>query len=101
MSNQVNRIIVINPGDNVAVALGVPIRAGEEVSDGSRTVLALGDIPSGHKIALCGIAQGEYIIKYGEKIGNASADIKIGEHVHTHNVADTTEQIVAEEGTGR
>ena len=26
------------------------------------------------------------IIKYGERMGHATRDIQVGEHVHTHNV---------------
>ncbi len=40
----------------------------------------------GHKYAIRDISAGENIIKYGQPIGHATADIKIGEHVHTHNV---------------
>lgn len=40
----------------------------------------------GHKYALTDIACGENVIKYGSPIGHATADIKAGEHVHTHNV---------------
>jgi altronate hydrolase len=40
----------------------------------------------GHKYALADIACGENVIKYGSPIGHATADIKAGEHVHTHNV---------------
>ena len=40
----------------------------------------------GHKYALTDIACGENVIKYGSPIGHATADIKKGEHVHTHNV---------------
>jgi altronate dehydratase len=47
---------------------------------------ALEGIPFGHKIALIDLKKGDPIIKYGEKIGLASRDIKIGEWVHTHNV---------------
>ncbi len=44
-------------------------------------------LENGHKYALCDIKKGENIIKYGNPIGHATADIKEGEHVHTHNVA--------------
>lgn len=44
------------------------------------------DLSTGHKIALRDIACGENIIKYGFPIGHATADIKKGESVHTHNV---------------
>ncbi len=44
------------------------------------------NIADGHKYAICDIANGENIIKYGQPIGHAACDIKMGEHVHTHNV---------------
>ena len=43
-------------------------------------------IPAGHKYALRPIAEGEYVIKYGEIIGRATQNIAEGEWVHTHNV---------------
>ncbi len=47
---------------------------------------AQGNVPAGHKIALCDIAKGDYVIKYGAPIGRASTDIKCGEWVHSHNL---------------
>ncbi len=44
------------------------------------------NLSDGHKYALCDIAAGENIIKYGNPIGHATADIKAGEHIHTHNM---------------
>ena len=44
------------------------------------------NLEDGHKYALCPIKAGEQIIKYGNPIGHATADIAAGEHVHTHNV---------------
>lgn len=44
------------------------------------------NLEDGHKYALCDIAEGENIIKYGNPIGHAICDIKKGEHVHTHNI---------------
>jgi (2R)-sulfolactate sulfo-lyase subunit alpha len=44
------------------------------------------DVPIGHKIALNDIHTGDTIIKYGQDIGKAVADIKKGEHVHVHNI---------------
>ncbi len=76
------RYIVISENDNVAVAL-VPLEKGFELSDG--TVLKE-NIDLGHKIALKDIKAGEAIIKYGNLIGIATADISAGEHVHTHNI---------------
>ncbi len=44
------------------------------------------NIGDGHKYAVRDIAVGENVIKYGMPIGHATADIKKGEHVHTHNL---------------
>ncbi|MDT0478182.1 UxaA family hydrolase, partial [Streptomyces sp. DSM 41014] len=43
------------------------------------------DIVRWHKFALCGIAKGKNVIKYGLPIGHALADIAPGEHIHAHN----------------
>lgn len=40
----------------------------------------------GHKYALCDIAEGEQVIKYGYPIGVAATNIKKGEWVHSHNL---------------
>ncbi|WP_319799766.1 UxaA family hydrolase [Roseobacter weihaiensis] len=44
-------------------------------------------IPFGHKVALCRIAKGSEVIKYGVVIGRATSAIRQGEHVHVHNIA--------------
>lgn len=44
------------------------------------------NLDTGHKIALRDIKCGENIIKYGYPIGHATADIKLGETVHTNNL---------------
>ena len=51
-----------------------------------RTVRSTEEIKLGHKIALRPIAKNEKIIEYGDVIGIATQDIRIGEHVHTHNL---------------
>lgn len=65
--------------------------AGGEVAvtvDGATlAIMLLQAIPPGHKFALEDIAPGGDITKYGETIGQATAPIKRGEHVHLHNVA--------------
>ena len=80
-----SNVIRIHDNDNVAVALS-PIPAGEVITAGGITVAAVEDIPQGHKIALCDIAEGENVIKYGFPIGHTLADVKTGSHVHTHNM---------------
>ena len=41
--------------------------------------------PIGHKIALKDLKKGDTVFKYGEDIGIITADVKKGDHVHTHN----------------
>jgi altronate hydrolase len=80
-----NTFIKISPSDDVVVALQ-PLKAGQVLEiDGSKITI-LDDIPFGHKIALRNIAAGENIIKYGLPIGCAVSNIKIGAHIHTHNL---------------
>jgi len=43
-------------------------------------------IPYGHKFALRFIPQGQEILKYGEVIGRATADIQSGCHAHVQNI---------------
>ena len=83
------RAIIINPKDNVANALA-NISKGEKVKvrcDSEKMEIQVKqNIRFGHKFAIKSIKKGEKIVKYGEIIGQASRDIKIGEHVHVHNV---------------
>jgi (2R)-sulfolactate sulfo-lyase subunit alpha len=44
------------------------------------------DIPLGHKVALRDFEVGDFVTKYGQDIGKVVATIKMGEHVHTHNL---------------
>ncbi|HBA51066.1 MAG TPA: altronate hydrolase [Lachnospiraceae bacterium] len=53
---------------------------------GMREVVALEEIPAGHKMAICHVPQGGEIIKYGYRIGDAKEEIKPGAWIHTHNL---------------
>ena len=80
-----NDLVRITEKDLVAVALK-PLSAGQRLSYGSGEVTLLEDLPMGHKVALRDIRKGEPVIKYGFPIGEATADIPEGGHVHTHNL---------------
>jgi altronate dehydratase len=84
----VKAALVISDRDNVATALE-PLAAGRRLELGEQVVTLLEDVPSGHKVALCPIAAGQPVVKYGSPIGLASADIAAGAHVHTHNLASS------------
>jgi altronate dehydratase small subunit len=83
------QVIIINEKDNVATTLK-GLSAGAEVSvevqGRLHKIRLLSDIPMGHKFALKDLEEGEAIIKYGEPIGQSTARISRGEHVHVHNV---------------
>lgn len=79
------RILQISPEDNVGVATET-IRAGESVKIGGESIVIADRVPTGHKLALVPIAGGEKVVKYGFPIGSATADIRPGEYIHTHNL---------------
>ncbi len=86
------KAIVLNNKDNVATALA-DLAQGDtvdlEVDKKPISVKLLNPIQFGHKFSLVDIKSGSPILKYGEVIGEATKDIKAGEHVHVHNVAST------------
>ncbi len=87
--------ILINEKDNVATALAA-LKAGTtasvDVQGRMEKIKLLSDIPMGHKFALRDIREGEAVIKYGEPIGQSTAKIRRGEHVHVRNVASETKK---------
>jgi (2R)-sulfolactate sulfo-lyase subunit alpha len=44
------------------------------------------DIPIGHKIAIKDLNKDDTVIKYGVDIGRTISQIKVGDHLHVHNV---------------
>lgn len=82
---QQTTLIRINAADNMAVALQ-PLQKGQIVGWEGGEITLLNDIPFGHKVALVDLAEGDNVIKYGYPIGHATAPVKRGEHVHSHNL---------------
>ncbi|MEM9127715.1 MAG: UxaA family hydrolase, partial [Pseudomonadota bacterium] len=78
-----SEVLKLNPQDNVVIALR-DLHAGERPA--SVSVPLIGSIARGHKIAIAPIQTGQNIIRYGQIIGQAKADIAPGEHVHVHNL---------------
>lgn len=90
------KVLILNEKDNIAVCL-VEMAIGEVIGQDGLNLTIQNFIPRGHKVATTAIAKNEGIIKYGERMGHATTDIKVGEHVHTHNVLGdrlSTEQVV-------
>lgn len=79
------RALVLDQRDNVATALA-GLAPGEAMNLGGEAVELRNAVPRGHKFAIRSIARGEEVIKYGQPIGRATADIAPGQHVHVHNL---------------
>jgi len=91
------RLIRLAAPDNVLMlATSVPAGAVLEVEGTSVTLPAA--LTLGHKIAARDIRAGETIVKYDFPIGVATEDIRLGAHVHLHNVrSNYTASYVVEE----
>ncbi len=79
------RLLRLAPGDNVAVAT-VDFSAGTAAAFDGGHVTLIDAVPMGHKAAVAPIAAEEKIVKYGCPVGSAIRSIRLGEHVHTHNI---------------
>ena len=82
------RAIVLHAEDNVAtlIAAGTGGASADLTGEREGSVRLNADIPYGHKCAIAALRTGDDILKYGQVIGRATADIAIGDHVHIHNV---------------
>jgi altronate dehydratase len=89
------RFLIHHPKDNVAVILEESLKKGEEIIVGSRKIKLRSKIPFGHKVAIRQIPQGDFAVKYGEKIGRAKKDIQAGDHVHVSNLEDVVDELRA------
>jgi (2R)-sulfolactate sulfo-lyase subunit alpha len=78
--------------DNVAVVVVEGVKAGMELAgwimdeDRDSSVVAVQDIPIGHKVALKDLNPGDTVIKYGIDMGRVVAPIRSGQHAHVHNI---------------
>ena len=79
------RLLLLDPRDNV-LTLVVSVSAGTELMIAGQTVTVSNSLTLGHKLAGCDLPLGSKVIKYGVPIGSTTADVRLGEHVHTHNL---------------
>jgi len=78
-------LIRLREEDNVAVLLR-SVQPGERIEVNGDAIQICEGLSLGHKIALCSIAEGEKILKYGMPVGSATCAIRKGEHVHLQNM---------------
>ncbi len=79
------RVLVLAPGDNVAIAKS-DIPVGTTLQVMGVTVTLKANMEVGHKFAFLKVAKGGGITKYGAPIGVATQDIVPGDSMHIHNV---------------
>ena len=82
--------LILSAGDNVAVATAA-IEPGATVAG----VAARQKIDPGHKVAIADIPSGSAVVKYGQAIGRTTADVKAGDHVHSHNLHFENDRLAA------
>lgn len=74
----------LHPDDSIAIARQLLL--GGTVLLEYPGVVASGDIPAAHKIAIDDVQQGQPVRRYGQIIGFATRSIRKSEHVHTQNL---------------
>ena len=91
------KAVVLHPRDNVGVAL-IDLESGTELElkvNGQVTHVKLVEpVPYQHKFSVAHIESGSKIIKYGEVMGEATKDIKPGQHVHIHNMTGLRAKVI-------
>ena len=87
-----NHYVLHDAKDTVAVVVVEGVKAGTTLNgwimdeDKVTSMVALQDIPIGHKIALKDMKVGDTVWKYGIDMGKVVADVKAGQHAHVHNI---------------
>ncbi|UAY54540.1 UxaA family hydrolase [Arachidicoccus terrestris] len=79
------KVLTVQPADNVAVALQ-DLKAGERVEVNGNTVTLLDDVQAKHKFLLNDLRKGDRIIMYGVLVAIANEDLKQGNILTTANV---------------
>jgi altronate dehydratase small subunit len=83
----------IHSQDNVATMIGDAMNGAIElIGNDAAEIIATERIASGQKIALRDIAEGEAVVKFGVRIGHATAPIRRGAWVHLHNLASDIDE---------
>lgn len=79
--------VLLHPSDDVAVAKRT-LTAGTTLRASAATPAVRVDvlIPTGHKFAVRAVPAGQVVRRYGQIIGFAKSDVRLGDHVHLHNL---------------
>lgn len=83
--NLQEKAIVLRTGDDVAVMKEL-VMPGTILKYLGRQIRVRETIRPGHKVALGNISCHNPVRKYGQIIGFATKDIRVGDHIHVHNI---------------
>ncbi|QSO51542.1 altronate dehydratase [Alicyclobacillus curvatus] len=78
-------VLELHCDDNVGVALA-DLMPGDVIKVRGGEITVTDTIPTGHKMALTDIAQGQNVVKYGYPIGHVVTPVVRGGWVHSHNL---------------
>ncbi|MGV9799263.1 UxaA family hydrolase [Mycobacterium sp. NPDC003449] len=77
-------LLLLDPGDNT-LAVRRPLTAGTDLLIDGYRVRIDRELPVGHKVSRVDLPVGSHVRKYGAVIGTTIAEVRRGEHLHTHN----------------
>lgn len=80
-----SKLIKLHPDDNVVTIAQAVVPGDREMIGGTNVTFEVA-LAAGHKVACRNLSRGEKVVKFGVPIGSATCDIRIGEHVHLHNL---------------
>jgi altronate hydrolase len=80
-----NRVLKVNPSDNVIAAL-TDLKSGEKVVYDGIEYLLKEDVPAKHKFFMQDMAIGSEVIMYGVLIGKTAENVLTGQRLSTQNV---------------
>ena len=74
-------VIMMHAKDNIAIVMVPSLAVGSEFTVGGKMVCAKDELPFAHKVAIKAIPKGGQIVKYGEPVGIATANIAPGDAI--------------------
>lgn len=80
-----NRVLQLDPADNVLIAL-VDLKAGEQIAHGPARHVLTTDVHAKHKFSTMDLAPGDPVRMYGVLVAKAVVPIRAGEAITTRNV---------------
>ena len=93
-------LVLLADGDDVLVAAR-DLDAGTHRTSAGGTAVVREPVRLGHKVAARDIAKGERVMRAGMSIGSATSAVRVGEWVHTHNLASDYIATFAQRGGER